>query len=157
MLLIKYVHVYIRIMRATDQIKHIGTILSIEGNLLHVKMLQSSACSGCHAAKLCQSSETKEKIVDVVSDHADQYSQGQNVMLIGSVHQGLKATLWAYVIPVILLVLTLCVAIIMGYTETFSATCSLGSVAVYFIILYFFRDKFRNKFSFEIQSLHPNA
>ncbi len=137
-----------------DTIRHLATITKIEGNTLHVKMLQSSACSGCHAAKLCQSSETKEKEVDVTTTTPEQYQPGQQVMLLGSVRQGLKATIWAYMIPVALLVVVLCVCTKLGLSEILSALCSIGTLAIYFFVLYLCRDKFQQSFSFSVRSLN---
>jgi len=143
--------IHIRMKGATDTIKHIGTISRIEGNILHVKMLQGSACAGCHAAKLCQSSETKEKEVDVICKDVTRYRVGQNVLLLGSIHQGLKATVWAYMLPIVLLVVVLFACFKMGVGETLSALLSLGAVAVYFMGIYLCRDKFQKQFSFSVR------
>lgn len=147
----KYVLARTRMRRVTDQIKHIGTIERISNNTLHVKMLQSSACSGCHAAKLCQSSESKEKEIEVVTSKADQYRVGQTVMLIGSVRQGLKATVWAYMLPILILVAVLFGCFKAGCSENISAMLALGSLAPYFFILWLFRDKFKEQFSFSVE------
>lgn len=136
-----------------DQIRHIGTVSQVDGNVLHVKMLQSSACAGCHASKLCQSSETKEKEVDVMTGDAASYEVGQKVLLIGSVHQGLKATVWAYMLPIVLLVAALLVCTKAGLGETVSALASLGVLVPYFFLLWLARDKFRETFSFEVHKL----
>ena len=140
----------------TDTIRHMGTIMAIDGNVLHVKMLQSSACAGCHAAKLCQSSETKEKEVDVRTADASCYEVGQKVMLLGSVRQGLKATVWAYMIPVVVLVVVLLGCTRYGASEVTAALVSMGAVALYFFGLYLFRDRFADKFSFEIEKRNNN-
>ena len=137
--------------RATDQIKHIGTIEKISKNTLHVKMLQSSACSSCHAAKLCQSSESKEKEVEVVTENASQYRVGQTVMLIGSVRQGLKATVWAYMVPILVLVAVLLGCVKAGCGETLSALLALGSLIPYFFTLWLMREKFKKQFSFSVE------
>ena len=136
---------------ATDTIRHLGTITAIEGNILHVKMLQNSACTGCHAAKLCQSSETKEKEVDVRTSDASRYAVGQKVMLLGSVRQGLKATVWAYMIPVVVLVVVMLSCTKCGLSEVACAMASLGAVAAYFFGLYLFRDGFTDRFSFRVE------
>lgn len=136
-----------------DQIRHIGTVSQVDGNVLHVKMLQGSACAGCHASKLCQSSETKEKEVDVMTGDAASYEVGQKVLLIGSVHQGLKATVWAYMLPIVLLVAALLACTKAGLGETVSALASLGVLVPYFFLLWLARDKFRETFSFEVHKL----
>lgn len=136
-----------------DTIKHIGTVIGIEGNTLRVKMLQGSACSSCQAAKLCQSSETKEKEVDVVAEDACQYVVGEKVLLMGSVRQGLKATVWAYMLPIVLVVAVMYACVMSGSSETTSALLALGSLVPYFVGLWFMRERFRTMFSFEVQKL----
>ena len=136
-----------------DSVKHIGTVISIDGNTLRVKMLQGSACSSCQAAKLCQSSETKEKEVDVVAEDACQYVVGEKVLLMGSVRQGLKATVWAYMLPIVLVVAVMYACVMSGCSETTSALLALGSLVPYFVGLGFMRDRFRTMFSFEVQKL----
>lgn len=139
--------------RTADRIKHIGTITSIDGGVLRVKMLQSSACSGCHAAHLCQSSESKEKEVDVTVSDASSYSLGQHVLLIGSVRQGLKATLWAYMVPLVLIVLVMAGCLCAKCNDGIMALVTLLVLVVYFCLLYLFRDKLERKFSFEVERL----
>ena len=135
-----------------DTFKHYGTIESIDGNVIRVRILQASACSGCSAAKLCQSAETKEKTVDVVSTDSTQYSIGDKVQLVGSISQGLKATLWAYVLPLILLVVVLMVCIHFTKNEALSALIALFSLIPYYFVLYTQRDRFKKKFSFRIEN-----
>ena len=51
-----------------DVIKHDGVVDSIEGNCIHVRIVQASACAACGAKSLCSAAESKEKIVDVYGD-----------------------------------------------------------------------------------------
>ena len=48
-------------------ITHRGTVKSVDGKHISVEIAQASACSACVAKKLCNSSESKDKLVDVVS------------------------------------------------------------------------------------------
>lgn len=151
MFLNKYVCAYTRMKETTDTIKHIATVTGIDGNILHVKMLQGSACSSCHAAKMCQSSEVKEKEVDVVCDEISKYRVGQKVLLVGSIHQGLKATLWAYVLPILVLLVVMFTCYMARLSDTVSAVASLGAVAMYFLGIYFYRGRFQRQFSFSVR------
>lgn len=84
---------------------------------------------------------------------AASYEVGQKVLLIGSVHQGLKATVWAYMLPIVLLVAALLACTKAGLGETVSALVSLGVLVPYFFLLWLARDKFRETFSFEVHKL----
>ncbi len=133
-----------------DTIKHLGRVERVTNHVVTVRILQASACSGCSAAKLCQSSETKEKYVDIRTPKFQQYEVGQEVMIEGSVKQGLRATLWAYVVPLALVVLVLVIAVCTGVNDAFAAFCSLGVLVVYYIIMYIMRKSFEKKFAFQI-------
>ena len=133
-----------------DTIKHLGKVERVTTGIVTVRILQASACSGCSAAKLCQSSETKEKFVDVRTDNFQQYEVGQNVMIEGSVKQGLHATLWAYVVPLMLVVLVVLIAVCAGVNDALAALCSLGVLVIYYIIMYTMRSRFERKFAFQL-------
>ena len=44
-------------------ITHRGTVKSVDGKHISVEIAQASACSACVAKKLCNSSESKDKLV----------------------------------------------------------------------------------------------
>lgn len=75
---------------------HRGTVKSVKGKHICVQITQASACSSCVAKKMCNSSESKEKLVDIVSSEAFSYRVGEEVLLTGSVEMGLTAVFWAY-------------------------------------------------------------
>ena len=83
-------------------IEHEGTIDSIDGNRYTICITQSTACSECHAKGACMAADTKVKIVDVV-DSSGQFKVNERVLLSGKTSIGYKAVLWAFVIPLILL------------------------------------------------------
>lgn len=132
-----------------DKITHIGTIEAINENKVSVRILQSSACSGCHAAGMCQSSESKEKVVDVYTNIVSQLSIGQKVIIEGSSKRGLQAVLLAYILPLIIIVLTLSLSIpVLG--EPSAALLSLVGIAIYYAVLYTQKNRLKGSFSFQI-------
>ena len=137
-----------------NEIKHKGTVESIEGSWVKVKILQASACSSCSVKSYCHSSESKEKIIDVFAPGCT-CSPGDEVMVVGATSIGLKAVVWAFVFPFILLLITLFLT--MHYTqvdELMSALFSLVALISYYIVLYFFRDRFKKNFSFTMKSIN---
>ena len=133
-----------------ETIKHNGRVERIADGLVTVRIMQSSACSGCSAAKLCQSSETKEKFVDVRTNKSDNYQIGQDVLIEGTIKQGLKATLWAYVVPLALVVAAVLVVVLIGGNDALAALAALGVLIIYYIIMYSMRTRFESKFGFTI-------
>ena len=54
-------------------ITHQGRVESINEKHIKVRITQTSACASCEAKKLCNSSESKEKLIDIYADKANNY------------------------------------------------------------------------------------
>lgn len=63
---------------------------------------------------------------------------------------GLMAVALCYGVPAVVVVVALAAAILTGVSEGLSALISLATVAVYYGILWLFRDKLAQKISFTI-------
>lgn len=137
-----------------DIIRHTGTVESIEGSHIRVRIVQTSACASCAAHQYCNSSESKEKIVDVTDRQAAATCRvGQQVEVVGSTSMGMKAVFLAFGAPFLVLVAVLYAAIrLTGGDEVVSALASLASLATYYLILYMYREKLRKKFTFKLKT-----
>ena len=93
-------------MKHIETISHEGIVESIGTGSCRVRILQASACSSCSARQLCRSSESKEKLIEV-RGHYPTLQVGDSVTLTGSVRQGLRASVLAYIVPLILMVAAL--------------------------------------------------
>ena len=69
---------------------------------------------------------------------------GQPVSIIMSAKQGNKAALLAYFIPT-LIIIVLTVVLSNLIKEWLAALVGIGALAVYYVILYFFRDRLKNE------------
>ncbi len=138
----------------SDIIQHSGTVESIEGNCVRVKIVQTSACATCAAHKLCNSSESKEKMIDVYTREAARYQVGQAVNVFGTTSMGMRAVLWAFGIPFVVLVVVLYACVKLTGDEPLSALLAMGALAVYYLILYMCRQRMTKKFVFTIQSIN---
>ena len=132
--------------RAT--IKHEGIVESIGADGCKVRILQASACSSCSARQLCRSSESKEKLIEV-RGHYPTLRVGDGVTLVGSVRQGLRASLLAYVVPLVLMLVVL-FAVTRSYGEAAGASAALLVLVLYYGVLYLLRNKLGEEFAFEI-------
>lgn len=137
-----------------DTIKHTGTVESIEGSHIRVRIVQTSACASCAAHQYCNSSESKEKIVDVTDRQAAATCRvGQEVELVGTTSMGMKAVFLAFGVPFVVLVAVLYGTIrLTGGDEVVSALASLASLVIYYLILYMYREKLRKKFTFKLKT-----
>jgi len=133
-----------------ETIRHEGVVERIGAETCQVRILQASACSSCSARQLCRSSESKEKVIEV-KGHYPTLQVGDTVTLIGSVRQGLRASVVAYLVPLILMVVALYVGMRLAGEGT-GALAALLTLAVYYGVLYLFRDKLGKYFTFEIET-----
>lgn len=136
---------------ATTPIKHSGEVIRVEGNKVYVRMIVDSACSGCHARAVCGVDESKDKVVEVVTMSANEYSVGDNVdVALRQKSMGTISVLLAYVVPFFILTLLLVVVLAMGGSEHVAAFGALAGVALYYVGLWTLRDKVKNKIEFTI-------
>ena len=136
-------------MSHTDIIQHEGIVESIGADSVSVRILQASACSSCSARGLCRSSESKEKLIEA-RGHYPTLKVGDSVVLQGYVRQGLRASMLAYVVPLVLMTIALFVGTHLG-GEAAGALAALLVLTLYYVVLYLLRDKLGRKFEFKLE------
>lgn len=136
-----------------NKIKHVGIVESIKDDCVKVRIIQSSACSACKAAKQCHASESKEKIVDVFTENSNEFIKGQNVIVMASYNVGLYAVTLGMVFPMVLMILVLLSMTLFGYSEMTAAIVSLSSLIPYYVLLYLFRCQINRRVTFSIESV----
>ena len=135
-------------------IEHEGTIDNINGNQYTIRITQSTACSECHAKGACMTADTKEKMVDVL-DTSGQFKLNERVLLSGKTSIGYKAVLWAFVLPLILMICVVFGSISIWHVgELQAAFMSLLALVPYYVILYMVRRKMGEKLAFSIKKLN---
>lgn len=136
----------------SNKIKHNGVVDGVEESCVRVRILQSSACSACKVAAHCNASETKEKIIEVQVADADRYQRGDSVIVVADTAVGFRASLYGYLLPLILMVVSLVAVLKITQSEGYAAVSALGILIPYYIGLYLLRNKLRNKLSFSLES-----
>ena len=127
---------------------------NIKGAHVRVSIMQASACASCVAKQMCQSSESKEKNIDVYCTDAASFQIGEEVELRGTLSQGLYATVLAYIVPLVLLLVVLLVAVKWTGNEALSALLAILSLFPYYFILFVFRNRLTQRFSFTVHHLY---
>lgn len=135
----------------SNKIKHNGVVDGVEEGCVRVRILQSSACSACKVAAHCNASETKEKIIEVQVADADRYQRGDSVIVVADTAVGFRASLYGYLLPLILMVVSLVAVLKITQLEGYAAMSALGILIPYYVGLYLLRNKLRNKLSFSIE------
>jgi sigma-E factor negative regulatory protein RseC len=102
----------------------------------------------------CSAAESKEKTVDIYSPLASSYDVGERVIVVGAASLGMKAVLLAFVIPFLVLVVTLFVCMsLTGGDELLSSLISFLLLVPYYFAVWAMRDKMKKKFSFTIKPI----
>ena len=117
-----------------DIIKHQGIVENINGSHVMVRIVQTSACAACSAKGHCASADTKEKMIDVISNDASSYQPGDRVIVFGELSMGMMAVLLAFIIPFCVLIISL--FYIYGYLERRTSLCDLFVSFPYTLLLY---------------------
>ena len=127
-------------LQMNNKIKHSGIVESVEEGCVCIRIVQSSACSACKVAAHCTASESKEKMIEVSTSEASLYHKGDSVVVT------------ADLLPLILMVIALVGVLKATRSEGAAALSALGILIPYYVVLYLFRNKLKNKLSFSIES-----
>ena len=130
-----------------ELIRHTGIVSGINGELAHVQIVQSSACSACKAKSMCMSTESQQKEMDAVM--LEPMQVGDRVEVEVREHLAWKAVLLAYVLPFIVMMSVIAVLdVLTGWDEAIVGTVALCSIALYYLVLSQFRHRLQKQFTF---------
>ena len=133
-----------------EHVSHPGVVVGIGEQDLDIEILSASSCGSCGIKSACGVSEMKEKRITVPKPTNKEFIVGQPVSIVMSAKQGNKAALIAYGVPTLIIV-TLTVVLSSHIKEWLAALAGIGALAVYYVVIYFFRDKLRNDFTYDIK------
>ncbi len=136
----------------SNEILHKGIITSIEKDKLTVLISQSSACAACKAAGHCSASESKEKVIDIYHvEDVGMYRVGETVNVIASQRIATNAVLLAFGIPFLIMITVIFITSRLTSDEAYMALSGLLSLIPYYILLYFFRHRIKETFTFTVR------
>ena len=133
-----------------ESIEHDGIVQKSDNKTITVKISSESACSGCHAEGSCSLSGREEKIVEITGEY--NFNPGDNVTVLMKKSMGYAALLLGYVFPFIIVIAVLVVLIMSSVSEATAGLGSIASLIPYYFMLWFFRKRINNKFTFTIKS-----
>jgi sigma-E factor negative regulatory protein RseC len=133
-----------------QNIQHKGIVEQIEGNRVRVVVSQQGACDGCHAKGVC-GEKGKERVIDVVTPHAAEFSVGERVIVaLLNRNMAYSSVVWAYMLPLVVLLVALFGMKGFGASDGQSALVAIAAIALYYAGLYAFRNKIDKKIEFTI-------
>lgn len=133
-----------------NRISHEGIVTKIDNDNVEVKILSKSACASCNIKTACNMSEMQEKIISIPAPKDKKLSIGQDVVISIKLGQANRAVIFAYVIPVIILISMIFILSVLKIDEGVNALISIGTLVPYYFILYLLKDRIKRKFEYEI-------
>lgn len=133
---------------------HQGVVNKVADRIIWVKIAMSDACGHCAGKGACQMLNATERLVEVpLERHDPDFSVGERVNIKLLTHSGLKAVFYAYLLPAILMMTCVAILYLFHAGEGLTALAAIGSLAVYYMLLYIFREKINRKFSFKVEKM----
>ena len=134
----------------TNFIQHPGEIMSIKDGVVCVKIEQTSACVSCQVKGICSAAEKQDKTIEV--DLPDEtFKEGDKVLIFEKSSLGFKAVLYAYVIPLSIVVFILFFLLLFSKNEVFAGIIALLSLVPYYIIFSLLKKKLKKTFVFTLK------
>lgn len=135
-------------------IEHWGRVEELTPKEVIVSIISQSACASCHAKGVCSASDIEEKRITVRRVNNESYSIGETVKVSLKQSMGYKALLLGYLLPLVVLLVSLFTLSGLGFSEAESGLYSLLLLLPYYGIIYLFRNRISREFNFEIAKIN---
>ena len=133
-----------------------GVVTAISPDSVTVHLQQQSACCHCHARALCVSTECRDLELRLQS-HGQHFTVGQSVRIVAHRRVGRLAVLLAFVLPLLLLLLSLSLAqTLLAVSEGVSALLALGLLTLYYLGLYTQRQRLAGRLILSVEPHTPD-
>ncbi len=133
-----------------SEIRHKGFVKTVNSDKMIVTIVNQSACSTCHAKGACTVSDYQDKEIEI-NEFSGNYQPGQEVTVVFKESKGFGALLWGYVLPFIVVLITLIVVLEITDDELKAGLISLTMLIPYYTTLYFLRHHLKKIFKFEVE------
>lgn len=135
-------------------IEHEGVVERVEEKAVRVKITSRSACGACKARQACGMAEAQEKIIVVPTSRTADFHAGEEVLVGVRKQAGRIAVMLAYGGALVVLLAALILSIVVcGASDGVGLLAALGSVAVYYLLLWAFRRRIEHTIQFTITKI----
>lgn len=134
-------------------IEHSGTVVAVEEGRVDVELAVGDACEACSAKILCGMGVSDRKVVHVFTSMAGYYAVGEQVEVSVERYMGVKAVVYAYIVPFVLMLAVLLILFGAGANDLVAGLSCLGAVGIYYLVFYFFRHRFEKEITFKINKI----
>lgn len=137
----------------SNNIEHKGTVIAIDDKRVDVAITSHSACESCRMTSACGMGGEKEKIISVHVEHSQFFAVGEEVDVMVTTGMGMKAVTAAYIIPFFILLGSLILLLELNLGEVIAGLSALAATALYYVTLYFRRNKIEKELIFKIRKI----
>lgn len=144
-------------MNKFDRVEHEGVVVGISDSSISVEIVSKSACASCHAKSVCAVGDSAVKIIEVplsIGTLAADCKVGDSVKVVLDSSLGVNAVWLAYVAPMAVLLASILVFSSVGMRDLYNGLLSIGVVALYYVVLSFFRKRIDRIFTFSIEPIN---
>ncbi len=135
--------------KSESVIEHHGRVVRIEGERVWVRISQTSACTGCHAASACGAADKEDKIIEAIAEK-DNLAIGMPVLVRTNKNAAYSAVVWSYVVPAIVVIGVMAFLTEKGISEAIAGIVSLGALLPYYGFLFLIKNKLKKRFLFSV-------
>ena len=136
---------------AKNEVSHKGIVKSVTPELTTVEIVSLSACAECHAKGMCGIADSEIKEISVPTDPYSDHKPGDEVEVMLKKSMGLKAVWISYVIPLFILMILILSLSSVTVHEVYAGLGAIAGVALYYLLIYIFRDRLAKDFVFYIK------
>jgi Positive regulator of sigma E activity len=136
-------------------IQHKGIIEKIEHHCIYVRIVQQSACAGCHVKSICPGVDSVTKIIEI-EDDSGRFKLNEQVLICGHYSIGMQAVWLAFIVPLLLIVSVAVIGTILSGNEIIGGLLGLFMLLPYYIIIYLTQDKLKKKLVFTLSKISCN-
>ena len=137
-------------------IEHRGKVISVTDREVLVEIVSRSACSDCKAKALCSLSEQKEKTITLPQEQRLLWHVGEEVLVGLRASLGLKAVLFAYIFPLMVLLATLFTLPYFHISEFYTGLTALMAPLFCYFLMWLFRGQIKKEVTFVLKKLNPD-
>ena len=133
---------------AKQEVSHSGVVQEVGADgKVKISIISKAQCISCQLNKSCSVSDVKEKIIEV-DNYGGVLKIGEMVDVALKESTGFKALFLGYVLPFLILFITLVIASNYSNNELFVGLLALSTLVPYYLSIYLLQNVIKKEFSF---------
>lgn len=141
--------------QSVDYIEHKAkvTAFSEKEGTVTVAVEHGDECGGCPAARLCGIADAGKDLLTIKDPRPGRFQIGERVRIRGRESLHRRAIMVCTVIPCVLLIAVMTAVYVATMSQGRAALWGIGTMILFFLMLYMGRNKIAHEFTFTIERL----